>query len=92
MRELIAELVDLGALFPDHYTWATGVQSHDDLARLAFYNDVRNSGVAEARFEILAQELVLFEELRQLATRVVLRAPVLRDAESESDWIDLLSH
>ena len=68
------------------------MERHDDLARLALDDDVRDRRVAEARLEVLAQQLVLFEKLRQLATRVVLRAPVLRDAESESDWIDLLSH
>jgi hypothetical protein len=50
VRELIAQLVDLGALLPDHDARTARVQSDDDLARLALDDDIGNGCVAEARF------------------------------------------
>src|SRR6478736_6559332 len=39
MRELVAQLVDFSALLADDDARTTGVQRHDDLARLAVYHD-----------------------------------------------------
>src|SRR3954462_1279868 len=92
VRELVAQLVDLSALLADHDAGTARVQRDDDLARLALDHDVRDRRVAEPRLQILPQQLIFLEQLRQLAASVVPRPPVLRDAESETDWIDLLSH
>ena len=92
VRELVAQLVDFRALLADHDARTTGVQRDDDLARLAIDDDVGDRRVAEARLEILAQQLVFTEQRRQIAARVVARLPVLRDAESETDRMCLLSH
>ena len=43
LRELVAELVDFGALLPDDDARTAGVDRHDDLARLALDRDVRRS-------------------------------------------------
>jgi len=69
--ELVARLVDFGALLSDDHAWTSGVQRHDDLARLPLDDDVGNGRVAEARLEILAQQLVFTKQRRQLASRVV---------------------
>ncbi len=92
VRELVAQLVDFRALLADDDARPAGVQRDDDLPRLALDHDVRDRRVAEARLEILAQQLVLAEQRRQVAARVVARLPILRDAEPESDRMCLLSH
>src|SRR5262249_61129533 len=58
VRELVAQLVDLSALLADHDAGTAGVQRHDDLARLAIDHDVRDRRMAEARLQVLAQQLV----------------------------------
>ncbi len=92
VRELVAQLVDLGALLADHDARTTGVQRDDDLPRLALDHDVRDRRVAEARLQILAQQLVFAQQRGQIAAGVVARLPVLRDAEAEADRMCLLSH
>jgi hypothetical protein len=68
------------------------VQRDHDLARLAIDHDIGDRRVAEPRLEILAQQLVLAQQRRQLAACVVARLPVSGDAEPEPDRMRLLSH
>ena len=88
VRELVAQLVHLGALLPDDDARTAGVQRHDDLPRLALDHDVRDRRVPEARLQILPQQLVLAQQRRQLAARVVARVPLLARCRggSRSDW------
>ncbi len=71
MRELVAELVDFGALLTDDDARTAGVQGHDDLARLPLDDDVGDRGMAESRFQIFSKQFVFAKERRQLAARVV---------------------
>src|SRR6185503_3611967 len=92
VRQLVAQLVDFSALLADHDTRTTRVQRDHHLAGLPLDDDVGDRGMAKARLEILAQELVFLEQRRQLAPRVVAGPPVLADAESEADRMSFLSH
>src|SRR5204862_5578017 len=92
MRELVAELVHFRALLADDDAGSAGVERDHHFPRLALDDDVRDRGVTQSRLEILAEQLVLFEQRRQLASGVVAGFPVLADAEPEPDWMCLLSH
>ncbi len=91
-RELIAELVDFGALLTDDDARTTRVDRHDDLARLPFDADVGDRRVSEPRLQILAKELVLTQQCREVAVRVPLGSPGLGDAEAEADRMCFLTH
>ncbi len=78
LRELVAQLVDLGALLADHDARTTGVQGDDDLARLPLDVDVGDRRVAEARLQVLPEQLVLLEERGNLLPRVPARRHCLR--------------
>src|SRR5687768_8460060 len=49
LRQLVAKLVDLRALLPDHHARPAGVNRHHHLARLALDRDVGDGGVTEPR-------------------------------------------
>ena len=68
LRELVAQLVDLGALLADHDARPAGVHRDDDLARLALDDDVGDRRVPEARLQILAEQLVFAQQRRQIAS------------------------
>ena len=92
LGELVAQLVDLGALLADHDARTAGVHRDDDLARLALDVDVGDGRVAEAGLEILPDQLVFLEQRRHVLVGVPPRRPLLDDAEPEPDRMRLLSH
>src|SRR5688572_26325810 len=92
LGQLIAQLVDFGALLPDHDAGPAGVDRHHDLAGLPLDLDVRDGGVAESRLEILAEQLVFLEERREVTVRVPARLVKLRDSQPETNRMRLLTH
>src|SRR5690606_10852272 len=66
LGKLVAELVYLGALLPDHDTRASGVNRDNNLPRLALDAHVRDGCVAKALLKVLSQQLVFLEELRKV--------------------------
>src|SRR5437868_5179127 len=91
-RQLVAELIDFGALLTDDDARTTGVNRHDDLARLALDADVGNRRVTQSRLEILAQQLVFPQKRREVAVGVPLRSPRLGDAKAKPDRMCFLTH
>ena len=94
MRELVAQLVHLGAPLADHHARTAGVHGDHDLARLALDLDLGDAPRGPRRgCRYLRILLVLLEELRE-----VLRSAYQRDrhgfddAEPEADRMRLLSH
>src|ERR1019366_1113148 len=92
LLELVLQFLDRGALLADHHARTARVDGHDDLPRLAFDGDVGDRRAREARLQVLPEELIFLEQRRKVPLRVPLRAPLLRDAEAETDRIGFLSH
>ncbi len=92
LRQLVTQLVYLGAFLSDDDAWPPGMHGHHDLARLPLNVDVRDRRVPDAGAKIFPQQLVLFQQLREIALRVPARAPLLRDSEPKANRIGLLSH
>jgi hypothetical protein len=77
---------------PDDDARPAGVDRDHHLAWLALDRDVGDRRVTEARLQILPEQLVFTEQLREIAVGVPARSPLLGDAKAKADWIDLLSH
>src|SRR6478609_668964 len=92
LRQLVAELVHLGAALADHHARSPGVDRHGHLARLPLDLDLRDRRMAETGHEVLADELILLEEGRHVLRREPARRPGLDDPEAEADRMRLLTH
>src|SRR6058998_2833312 len=92
LRQLIAQLVHFRAAFADHDARPAGVNRDGHLARLALDVHVGDRGMAEARLEILPDQLVFLEQLREVVAREIARAPLLDDAQPETVRMCFLSH
>src|SRR6202034_2500793 len=68
------------------------VNRHHHLARLPLDMDIGDRRMPHARLEILPQQLVFLQELREIPVRVPPRTPLLGDAQPKADRIGLLSH
>src|ERR1700676_3226214 len=91
--DLLAQLVDVGALLADHDTGARGVDRHPALLVRTLDHDSRHRRL----LQLLVQDLADFDILvQQLAVFVLAGEPTgipgPVDAETQSDWIDLLTH
>src|SRR5690606_16375847 len=91
-RQLVAQLVHLGALLTDHDTRARRVDRHHDLLRLAVDLDLRDGRVRQPLAEVLADRLVFLQQLAEVPLRVPARLPRLDDPEAEAPRMRLLSH
>ena len=92
LRQLVAQLVHLGAPLPDHHARPAGVHRDRDLARLPLDVDLRDRRMAEPRLEVLPDQLVLLEEGRHVLGREPARRPRLDDAEAQAGRMGLLPH
>src|SRR3984957_7449480 len=91
--DLLAQLVDVGALLADHDTGARGVDRHPALLVRTLDHDSRHRRL----LQLLVQDLADFDILvQQLAVFVLAGEPTgipgPVDAETQPDWIDLLTH
>src|SRR2546430_15578397 len=62
------------------------------LPRLALDVHVGDRRVREPRLQVLADQLVLLEELREVVARVIARAPLLDDPQAEPVRMRFLAH
>src|SRR5207302_6164863 len=92
LGQLVAQLVHLGAALADNHARAARMPGHRDLARLALDVHVGDGRVAEPGLQVLADQLVFFQELGEVAPGVVPRAPRLDDPEPEPVGMYFLAH
>src|SRR3989454_1154163 len=92
LGELLLELLDLGALLPDHDARAGAVDVDLRLVRRALDLDLGDAGVVEALLQEAADLGVLVEQIRVLAPREPARVPVLDHAQAETFGMDFLTH
>src|SRR5205085_1903106 len=92
LRQLVAQLVHLGAALADHHARPPRVYGHRDLTRLALDVHVGDGRVAEPGLQVLADQVVFFQELGEVAPGVVPRAPRLDDPEPEPVGVYFLAH
>src|SRR4030081_2684430 len=89
----LAQLVDVGALLADHDTRTRRMDRHAALLVRNLDHDAGDGGLLELLVQDLADLDVL---MQQLAVFVLAgeptRIPCPVDAETQSDWIDLLTH
>src|SRR5216684_5913827 len=90
---LLAQLVDVGALLADHDARTRGVDRHPALLVRTLDHDPGDGRL----LQLLVQDLADFDILvQQLAVLVLAgeptRIPGPVDAETQPDWIDLLTH
>src|SRR5215218_813100 len=89
----LAQLVDVGALLADHNPGTRRVDRHAALLVRTLDHDAGHGGLLELLVQDLADLDVLMQELAVLVLAgepTGIPRPV--DAETQSDWIDLLTH
>src|ERR1043165_341406 len=92
LRQLVPELVHLGALLADHHAGPPGMDGDRHLARPALDVDLGDRRVAEPGMEVLADQLVLLEQRGHLLGGEPPGDPRLDDPEPEPDRIGLRAH
>src|SRR5690606_7543891 len=92
-RDLSSQLLDILALFAAHDSRARGMNSDIHLACSAFDIDAAHRRIRKPLFEKLSH-LVIRVHMRGEVPRgcVPLGCPLARNAETNSDWIDFLTH
>ena len=93
LRDLLAQLVDIGALLADDDARTSRVDIDAALLVRALDHDLRDRGLLEAFHQRLADLHVLVQQLAVLGlVGVPARVPGAVDAEAQADRIDFLSH
>jgi hypothetical protein len=92
LLEVTADLVDADAALADDDTRLTGVHDHARLVGAALDLDFRDRGGARHAPEILANRHVFVEPRLIVLFLKPAAVPRARDAETEPDRMDLLSH
>src|SRR5690606_11443752 len=92
LRQLLAQLVDLGALLADHHSGTAGVDRDRDLAGLALDVHLGDRGVAETLLDVVTDQAILAQQRRHLAAGVPARDRLPGHPELEPDRMGLLSH
>src|SRR5262249_31771771 len=91
--DLLAKLLDICALFADDHAWPCRL--HGDAALLVrpLDHNLRHRGLLKILHQLLADLHVLVQQLAVLVlSRVPARIPGPVDAETQAEWIDLLTH
>src|SRR5947209_3574475 len=93
VRDLLAQLVDIGALLPDHDARTRRVDRHPALLVRTLDDDAGNRRLLQFLVQDLADLDVLVQQLAVLVLAgEPARIPGPVDAETEPDRIDLLTH
>src|SRR5204863_3965457 len=92
LRQLVAQLVDLGAPLPDHHARAPGVDRDGHFPGLALDVHVGDRRVRQSRLQVFADQLVFLEQLGEVVARVIARAPLLDDPQAEPVRMRFLAH
>src|SRR5256886_10772382 len=88
--QLVAQPVHLRAALADHHAGTARVHRDRDLPRLALDVNVGDGRMGEPGLQILPDQVVFLQELGEVVTRVVARAPRLDDSEPEPVGVCLL--
>src|SRR5262249_14341476 len=92
-RDLLAQLLDVGALLADHHARPRRLDRHPALLVRTLDHDTRHRRLLELLVQLLADLGVLVEELAVLVLAgVPARVPGAVDPEAQADRIDLLTH
>src|SRR6185295_3932891 len=92
LRQLIAQLVDFRAALADDDARPARVDRDRHLAGLALDVHVGDRRVTEPRLQVLPDQLVLLEQLREVALGEVAGAPRFDDAQPEPVRMCFLAH
>src|SRR5690606_12395983 len=93
LGELLAKLLDVGALLADDQARTCGVNGHAALLVRTLDDDLRDGSLLQLLLEILADLEILMEQRAVLAgVRVPAGVPGTVDAEAKADRIDFLTH
>src|SRR5881628_1442641 len=92
LGQLVAQLVHLPAALADHHAGTARVHRDRDLPRLALDVNVGDGRMGEPGLQVLPDQVVFLQELGEVVTRVVARAPRLNDPEPESVGVCFLAH
>src|SRR5215471_974955 len=93
LGDLLAQLLDVGALLADDDARTRGLNSNAALLVRPFDHDFRYRRLLEILHQLLADLHVLVQQLAVLVLAgVPARIPGAVDAEPQADWIDLLTH
>src|SRR5262249_36531251 len=93
LGDLLAQLLDIGALLADHHARPRRLHGDTALLMRPLDHDLRHRGLLEILHQLLADLHVLVEQLPVLGLAgVPARIPGAVDAEPQADRIDLLTH
>ena len=93
LRQLLAQLLDVGALLADDEARAGRVDRDAALLVRTLDDHLRDRGLLELVHQVLADLDVLVQQLAVFAVvRVPARIPGAVDAEAQTDRIDFLTH
>jgi hypothetical protein len=90
--DVLADLVDLGALAADHDARAGRPDEHPDLVALALDVDRGDAGAGQPRADVLADPHVLVERVGVVLAGVPDGLPGVDDPQPEPVRVDLVSH
>ncbi len=93
LRELAAQLLNVGALLADQNAGTRCVHRHPALLMGAFNHDLRDACLPPLLQDKLADAEILVQELAVLSlARIPAAIPRPVNSEPESDWVDFLPH
>src|SRR5215467_8968367 len=93
LGDLLAQLLDIGALLADHHARPRRLHGHAALLVRPLDHDLGDRRLLEILHQLLADLHVLVEQLSVLVfAGVPARIPGAVDAEPQADWIDFLTH
>src|SRR5215467_8728855 len=93
LSDLLAQLLDVGALLADDNDRTRTLYSNAALLVRPSYHDIRYRRLLEILHQLLADLHILVQQLAVLVLAgVPARIPGAVDAEPQADWIDLLTH
>src|SRR5690348_18247218 len=90
--EVLAQLVDLGALTAEDDTGTRGVDHDLESRRRTLDIDVRNAAARKLLLEFLLKSEVLCKELGELTFGEPVRVPIFVVSDPKAVWMNFLSH
>ena len=92
-RDVLAQLLDVGALLADDHAWARGIDGDPALLVRAFNNDPADASLVEALLQLRPDLEVLMQEAPVVGpAREPTAVPGAVDAEAKPDRINFLTH
>src|SRR5690625_2033477 len=92
LREVLTELLDVGALLPDHHAGAGRVDRHPRALCRTLDHDARHARLLQPLVEKLPQLQVIVQHLAVVLAREPAGVPRAIDAQAQADRIYFLTH